>query len=391
MKYPLIAVILMMLAAAGVYAYARSRRIPDRLEPLGPFELVTHTTRFTSGYNEGRTYHGTTESYGLQYRGQPFTITGKAGMWGDSTETYEVFNSLITFPATEPALVVNVGDPGNASFYYLVREKNGAADAEYLGQGSGGVSAEWLDPAPGQAPAVTDVALHRGKFEGGRLLLLGEATVLDVTSLKVYPVRQHDGAYPNLFKPPIAISPDRTSFVRLGSGESPENLPLFVVFDFVGDTSYTLPIERSSMRYTDWDEIDTAWFDHYFEWRSGAGGHDRLVARTGVVPLPYKGRLREDQHDSTYVEYNLLPVKPEMQEVVIGFIEKEFGGKRQPLAQYSTTPTLLVGTDTVNVLLHDDQVGVFTDRGKNPQIIREIGARFDRVLKTGIYDKLFLP
>ena len=391
MKFAIPAVILLMLAAAGYYAYARSRRIPDRLEPLGPFELVTHTLRFTSGYNEGRIYHGTTESYGLRYRGQPFTITGKSGMWGDSTETYEIFNSLITFPTAEPALVVNVGDPANSSFYYLVREKNGAADAEYLGPGSGGVSAEWLDPAPGQAPAVTDVALHRGKLEGGRLLLLGETTVFDVASLKAYPVRQPSGAYPNQFKPPIAISPDRTSFVRLGSGESPENLPLFIVFDFVGDTSYTLPIERGLMRYTDWDEIDSAWFDHYFEWRSEAGSHDRLVQRAGAVPLAYKGRLREDQYDSTYVEYNLLPVKPEMQDVVIGFIEKEFGGKRLPLAQYSTTPSLLVGADTVNVLLHEDQVGVFIDRGKDPQVIQDIGTRFDEVLKRGTYDKLFLP
>jgi hypothetical protein len=391
MKFAIPAVILLMLAAAGWYAYARSRRIPDRLEPLGPFELVTHTLRFTSGYNEGRIYHGTTENYGLLYRGRPFTIAGKSGMWGDSTETYEIFNSLITFPTAEPALVVNVGDAANSSFYYLVREKNGAADAEFLGQGSGGVSAEWLDPAPGVAPAVTDIALHRGKLEGGRLLLLGDVTVLDVDSLKAYPVRQHEGAYPNQFKPPIALSPDRSSFVRLGSGESPENRPLFIVYDFVGDSSYTVAVDRSVMRYNSWEEMDRAWFDHYFEWRSVAGGHDRLAARENVVPLAYQGQLNIDQYDSTYVEYNLLPVKPEMQEVVVGFIEKEFGGKRQPLAQYSTTPTLLVGSDTVNVLLHDDQVGVFMDRGKNPQVIRDIGARFDGVLKTGTYDKLFLP
>lgn len=213
----------------------------------------------------------------------------------------------------------------------------------------------------------------------------------DVVSLKAYPVRQHGGAYPNQSKPPVALPPDRASFVRLGSGESPENRPLFIVFDFIGDTSYTLLIERGMMRYTDWDEIDSAWFEHYFEWRSEAGSHDRPVQRSGGVPLFYRGRLREDQNDSTYVEYNLLPVKPEMQEVVIGFIEKEFGGKRQPLAQYSTAPTLLVGSVTVNVLLHGDQVGVFMDRGKNPQIIRDIGARFDGVLKRGTYDKLFLP
>lgn len=391
MKFLVLGGILILIAGAGFYAYSRSRRIPDRLEPLGPFELVTHTLRFTSGYNEGRIYHGTTENYGLRYRGQPFAIAGKSGMFGDSTEIYEIFNSLITFPTTEPAIVVNVGDPSNSSFYYLVREKNGSAVAEYLGPGSGGVSAEWLDPAPGETATVANTTLHRGQLTGGHLLLLGQSTVLDVDSLTWFPVKQPDGAFPNEFKPPIALSPDRTSFVRVGSGDSPDNLPLFVVFDFVGDTSYTLPVDRAVMRYNTWEEMDRAWFEHYFEWKARPGSHDRLVQRPDVVPLSYKGQLNIDRYDSTYVEYNLLPVKPEMQEVVVGFIEKEFGGKRQPLEQYSTTPSLLVGEDTVHVLLHEEQVGVFVNRGKNPQIIRDIGARFDGVLKTGEYDKLFLP
>ncbi len=327
----------------------------------------------------------------MRYKGQPFVIHGKSGMFGDDSASYEEFNSLITFPSPEPAVVVNVGDPNNSSFYYLVREHTGAATVEYLAQGSSQVSAEWLDPGPKDSTTITNIALHRGRMEGGRYLLLGERVVLDVQTLKTYPVREHDGAYPNQFKPPISFSPNRTSFVRFGSGESPENKPVFIVFDFVANTSYTLPVDRSVMRYNSWEEMDQAWFDYYFEWKPVSGGHDRLVVRQGVVPLPYKGQLSIDQHDSTYIEYNLLPVKPEMQEIVVSFIAKEFGGKRQPLAQYSTTPSLLVGVDTVHVLLNDDQVGAFMDRGRNPQIIRDIARRFDTMLATRQYDKVFLP
>lgn len=259
------------------------------------------------------------------------------------------------------------GERRRPRFYYLVREQNGAATVEYLAQGSSQVSAEWLDPGPQDSTTITNIALHRGRMEGGRYLLLGERVALDVQTLKAYPVREPDGAYPNQFKTPISFSPDRTSFVRFGSGESPENKPVFIVFDFAGDTSYTLPVDRSVMRYNSWEEMDRTWFDHYFEWKPGAGGHDRLAVRQGVVPLPYKGQLSIDQYDSTYIEYNLLPVKPEMQEIVVSFIAKEFGGKRQPLAQYSTTPSLLVGEDTVSVLLHEGQVGVFMDRGGTPR------------------------
>ena len=63
------------------------------------------------------------------------------------------------------------------------------------------------------------------------------------------------------------------------------------------------------------------------------------------------------------------------------FIEKEFGGKRQPLAQYSTTPTLLVGADTVNVLLHDDQVAeTFEQVGcVAARVVAGLGHAIDRI------------
>lgn len=391
MKLLAIGGIIVLVAGIGVFFYNRSRRIPDRFEPLGPFELVIHTLRYTSGWNEGKIYHGTSENYGLRYQGQPFGFDGKSGMFGDSTVHYDTFNSLITFPGRAPVAVVNVGDPNNSSFYYLIREKNGAAVAEFLSEGRGGVSAQWLDPDPGDTTKITDVALHRGAMTGGRLLLLGQTSVLDVETLTHYPVTHHKGAFPNQFKPPIALSPDRTSFARYGSGDSPDNLPLFVVFDFVGDTSYVLMIDRALMRYNSWEEMDRAWFEHHFEWKQVAGQHDRLVQRENIVPLPYKGDLRVDPNNPSYVEYNLVQVKPEMNDVIIQFIEREFQATRPPPEQYASSVSLVIGPDTVHVLIHEDQVGVFNTRGENPQPVHDIAARFDEELKTGKYDHLFVP
>jgi hypothetical protein len=363
--------------------------IPDRAEAIGPFEIVTHKIRYMTGWNEGRLHSATTENYSLRYRGQPFTFEGRSGMFGDSTARYEKVNAIITFPTTEPALVVNVGDPNNRSFFYLVRYSDGAARVEYLGESSGNVSADWLDPAPGTSTGERDITVHRARLDGGRWLLLGEFSVLDVRSLKAYRFEPPPGAYLNQFKSAIALSPDQTSFVRLASGESPDNLPLLVVFDFVGGSSYTLPIDRRLMRYNDWAEIDAAWLDHYFEWRRTEDEHDHLVQRLDAAPLPYRGRLSVDADG--YREYDLLPVKPEMRDTLVGFLQRELAADRFPPEPYGTSVSVRIGADTVHVMSHEDNVGLWMDRGTDSRLVEDIAKRFDEALGTGRYDDLFAP
>jgi hypothetical protein len=381
-----------VLAFIGIILfYKRSSRIVDQVEPLGPFGLVTHRTQYRYGWNEGMSRTGTEEHYSLRYKGQPFTFTGKSGMDGDDTAHYQHMNSLITFPSPEPAVVVNVGDPNNSSFYYLVREVTGAAVAEHIGDGSGEVSASWLDPVSPAPAAVADIALHRGRMEGGRFLLLGRSTVLDTRDLTVHRIAPHDGAFENQFKPPMALSPDQTSFVRWGSGDAPENQPLLIVFDFVAATSYVLPVDRSVMRYNDWEEIDRAWLDHYFEWRKGANGHDQLVARSGVTSLPYRGQMSGGPGDS-YREYRLMPVTPEMKDTLAAFIEREMGGVRQPPApQFGESVIVFqLGAHTVFVSDHEDHASVYSDHESDSgRAVEAIAKRFDEALKTRKYDHLF--
>jgi len=386
----IVIVIAVIVLTAGLLH--RARRIPDTVEVVGPFEIVTHTHRYTYGYNEGQIRHGTTESYSLRYKGLPFVVAGKAGMFGDDTAHYETINSVITFPTPTPAFVVNVGDPNNTSFFYLVHEVSGTATAEYLGLTTGGnVSADMLDPAAVDASGQRGLAVHRRRLSGGRWLLLGQYTVLDAQTLVVRRFEQYPHAYLNPFKSPIALAPDQKSFVRLASGESPENAPLLVVFDFADSLSYALPVDRRVMRYNDWSEMDATWLDHYFEWRHDPSVADRLVQRENVRPLAYRGRLVVEP-DSSYREYNLLPVKPEMKDTVIAFIERAFNGQRQPPPQYENgTTELKVGERMVNVLLHDDQVGIFMERGTDSRLVGEIGKGFDAELKDGKYDWMFTP
>jgi hypothetical protein len=363
---------------------------PDRREPSGGFEIVTHTLRYTTGWNEGDIRTATTENYSLRYRGKPFTFEGRAGMFGDTTAVYETLNAVLTFPTTEPAFVVNVGDPNNTSFFYLIREANGKPVAEYLAESSGGVSADWLDPPAGGSTAARDIAVHRARLEGGRWLLLGQFCVLDVQTLKAYAFEPQPGTSLNEFKSAIAMSPDRKSFVRFGYGESPGNVPLLVVFDFVAGSSYTLPIRRTLMRYNDWEEIDAAWLDHYFEWRRADGADDQLVQRADAKPLPYHGSLSVDPNDG-YHEYDLVPARVALRDTLVAFLQRELGGERLPSAPDASADSLRIGGRVVYVMFTDGKVAVWMSRDVDSRLVAEIAQRFDAALQSGVYDDLFSP
>lgn len=391
-----LAVTSVILGAGALLVWLRwFRPIPDTAQALGPFEIVTHYTRYTHGYNEGQLRRGVTEHYSLRYRGKPFTFRGPGGMFGDSTEEYGAVNAIVTFPSPEPAVVVNAGDPNNSSHYFLVREAGGRARAEYLGPSSGNVSADWLDPPAADSAGERDLAVHRKHLEGGRWLLLGEQTVLDTRTLKSYRVEHHPNVYPHSSRAALAMSPDRHSFVRLASGASPENAPLLLVHDFTAGASYALPIERRTMRYVDLEEIDAAWVAHHFAWKAAEDGHERLEPRAGAEPLPFHGRLSVDGSDGTR-SYHLAPVKAEMRDTLAAFIAREMGAERAP-SQYPDTETLKIGESEIHVMWHgadypgeDSYVGVFMNITADTAPVAEIARRFDAALRTGRYDALFV-
>lgn len=391
-----LAVVLVLVGAAVVLGYRRYGPIPDTAEPVGPFEIVTHYSRYTSGWNEGRLRRGVTEHYSVRWRGKPFQFEGPGGMFGDKTETYGAVNAVITFPAPEPAFVVNAGDPNNDSHYFLVREVGGKATAEPLGPGGGSVSADWIDPPPSDPVEPRDLAVHRKRMAGGRFLLLGEWTVLDTRTLRAHALARLDGAFPGPYAVPLAVSPDGRSFARLASGASPENAPILLVHDFVGGASYALPVDRRTMRYNDLQQIDRAWIGHHFAWRRGGDGHDRLAARQGVAPLPYRVHRMGDPGERSF---SIQPVKAEMKDTLIAFLQREMGAERlsdEP-GEQPTTP-LRMGERRVSVTYfpatypgEDAHLNVWGEFTKDTRHVERIADRFDAELRTGRYDALFDP
>jgi len=371
--------------------YLSSPRIPDKVEKIGSLDLVTHTSADLAGWNEGKVQWRTSEYYSLNYRHRKFTFEGRARPSSEQTVKYSSFNALITFPSKFPAVVVNVGDAINRSFYYLIRDVDGAPQAKLLTETSGGVSAEWLDADPSQSPRVSNIMLHRGRMEGGRFLLLGEYCVLDTETLDSFRFDYTPEGQPNHFKAPLSMSPDKRSFARYGNTPMPEHNDIMLVNVFGENRAYVVLIDRLRMRFNRWEELDRAWFDRHFEWKSAPGQPDQLVARTNFQPLPCKGwRYQSHPEDPKTLEYDLLRVKDEMFTRFAEFLQKEYHAEQLAKTSEIST-TFKIGSDEVNVNWNDHQVGVWIDRKFNIDRLVEIGDRFDAVLKTGIYDNLFLP
>lgn len=374
---------LVALLSVAMLAYARPfGKKPSRVEPVGSFEILTYETGVTRGWNEGRLRRDVTETYAIRHRGKPYRFVGKAGLFRDEEREYDEMNSVITFPSPEPVIVVNVGDPNNRSFFYLLREVDGRATATLLGETSGNISADWLDPAPGTAPSERELALHRAHREGGRLLLLGNFTVLDTETLASWQVTPTMS--PALHRPPLALSPDRRSFVRA----SADQVFALLVYDFIGGEAYSLPIDRSVMRYNVREEVDAVWVAHHFEWKRNEAGHDRLVRRESFEPLPRKGTLKVDPSDG-YRSYRIQPVSSEMQEVVVSYLEQTMNGARQPRGQYSTSDQVLVGGRMINVMHSGDYVGLWMDRGSDSTFVEEIARAIDKELAAGRWSEHF--
>ena len=395
---------LTLLVVLGIFLFSQRAQfipLPPQVETLGNFELLTYSSKHMGDY------------YQLRYRGEPLPIKGRAGMFGDDSATYQSLNSIITFTLplsiTAPVFVVNVGDPNNTSFFYLVREMDGQAKVEYLSDTSANVAADWLDVAPSDPSAPRDLTLHRGRLTGGRWLLLGDNCVLDVQTLTAYrfdtyPLQDGADAALNQSKLPLGLSPDQHSLVRVGESDVRDwgtqdyrgTVARLIVFDFVDGSSYTLAVDRSLMRYPAVETLDGAWLDHHFVWAQTPGGHERLIQRSDFSPLPYRGLLTGEGQDQAY---KLAPVKPELIDKLAGFLIHEFNAVNLATRkdESSTYIDLQISEQHITLGYASDgysppSLGVWLDwqADQDGQVVAEIAQRFDEVLRTGVYDGLFL-
>jgi hypothetical protein len=162
---------------------------------------------------------------------------------------------------------------------------------------------QWLDGAAAATPVasfgIEKVPLGELPLTGGRWLLLSAQAVLDVNTLRVYPVTYHvpQGRPLQGVGGPLALtfSPGRTQYVTFGSSvtlvENGEYVTGLSVVDIPSGVAYGLPLTPGDRRFRAMEDLTPRWFAHYYEWRNDTTGRERLVPRTDAGPLPYAGRL----------------------------------------------------------------------------------------------------
>jgi hypothetical protein len=198
-----------------------------------------------------------------------------------------------------------------------------------------------------------------------------------------------NGFNPHTNVPPLGISPDGRSIVRVGEVWTSELVPLLQDFDVETNASHLLVIDRAATRFAGSNAVDDEWLDHYYRWQRGDDGHERLVARTNVTPLPYQGVLHTE--DNGDLAYHVQPAGSAMSDRLAEFLVSDFGAERAIKAEYGESYSANVEGIPVTVFVNstDHQVALFLESGSDMNLVRRIAVAFNALLATGKYDELF--
>ena len=370
------------------YRYRVVRRSePSHIEQVGPFEVRTVADGFWVGaYENGKAVFASRGNFSVWHRGTPVSVAGT-----------EVMTSVATLPGTPNALLVAVAPNNRPESCHLITFDGDVVRTTEIGRCQPSLTAdlitdnqEWRDDAK-MAKQVSG-RIDRTGFMRAASYLLDDA-LFDVTTRTSRPMPRMQ--YPQGFHagvPPLGVSPDLRSIVRLGFSETERGEPALLVFtnDSAGTAgTYLVPFGRAAVRYPGDDGITLEWFGHYFSWTRDASGLARLTLRDGVKPLPYRGTVVVSDDLASYQVY---PSGEAMVAAMTELLAKEFHPKRsaEDIARGGFHATI----DDVPVSVFYNENGhyasVYSERGQSPKLIHRIAARFNTILADGTYDHLFV-
>ena len=377
----------------------RFRVVPDdqpiRTETVGPFEIAMIASGFGMGGEDATSVHWYASSqFQVRYRDQPVVIQHRDEDSG-AIAPFDRMDAVTVVSGPQPALLLQLDAASGTGPWYLVVAGAEALRVEPVATGSRMVPAPPLTADATIFAAARDRPVLRGRIDRTSLSQPGpylfQTAVLDTRTLSLRPF-DRDGMDQAIDRiPPLGIAPDGLSFVRLTWTNDGERYG-FVVVDLDGRDPYDVPVDPSRVRLVEIDQVDPAWLLHYFAWRRGADGRDRLVPREGVTPLPYRG-VRSPVDRSGYREYRVSPATEGLRAAMVDFLVAEFSGERVPPAEDAFSHEVRIGGASVHVSwrAEDAHVGVWMDRGGDTRLVDTIADRFDSALATGRYDGLFSP
>jgi len=366
------------------YRY-RAQRIsqPIRLETFGSFEIATIASNFYDAAVDGKAVLWATAEFAIRYQGKPIPT-------GANQPTIERADAVATIPGPVPGLLVHEFDPANPGPTYLVVGGGDQARVERLADYQ--ASAVLLTSDTRAFHAARRRPLRRGWIDRETLaqpaVFLVGSNVVDTRRMIV----RHFSAEADVTGvpavPPLGLSPDERSFVTFGLTEHSDDHPALVVTDAVGDTAYVLPIDPARMRYATLEVLDPAWVGHHFAWQR-VGGVDRLLVRTGFVPLPYHGALSGEGDGESY---RLEPAGEPLRSALLEFLIRQFHAESLPSEPDAYERSVRIDGRIVKVASSSsfNYVAVSMERGASDhRLLAAIAKGFDAELATGKHDGLF--
>lgn len=383
----------------------------------GPFRIVAQGRRIPSGAfpNQGGNPFATIEvtGFSVYHQGRPVVVKH-----GD--RTIARFFRVSTLPdAPRPALLASTTD------FHLITEENGAAVVRSLGRPTTDMADyQWLDGPGGQPSPVASFGIEKVRVDelplaGGQWLLLSAQSVLDVRSLRVYPVSYHVPSGQPLQgvggTRALLFSPGRTQYATYGSSvtlvENGDYVTGLSVVDIPSGVAYGLPLKPGEKRFRDEEDLTPRWFAHYYEWRRDAAGRERLVPREGAKPLPRAGRLepraivvagRNTESRYPTMTYVLRPATDGLVDALERFAVARFGATRGPRAnayvrevlQLPECPggmeaKLYFGSDNDMRAVLEAVGSRHDERAACAAAIEKVGRAFEDELARGRYQELF--
>jgi hypothetical protein len=387
--------------------------LPTGTVAHGPFEVVVGVKRISTGSfpNQGGNPFATREVSEFQVRWRGKAVTAPGG-------NQRFWRVLRLQGAPRPALLLVT-----TGFVLATEDAAGQLQVTPIKAESASLAeVQWLDSADGQPgpsqsfgiEAVPDMQAGT-LLAGGRWLRLGSRSVIDVSTLRVYPV---DPWVPMLPGVPItsisregddvrAFSPGRTQYVLAAAGidygraDQAHAYGLLVV-DIAQGTAVELRVDRKRFRFAEPGDINAAWINHHFAWHRDSAGRERLVPRERFAPWPWRSRMRE----TSSREWNLeVPrIDPAFVAVLKRLLEREAGvqvtdmstksGPRLVISQGGCAlQAMAFGTDSSSV--SEKRVAIWA-RSDVPNAgavaceaaLRRLAVLIDAELATGRHDAL---
>ena len=278
--------------------------LPTRTVAHGPFEVVVGVKRISTGSfpNQGGNPFASREVSEFQVRWRGKAVAAPGG-------NQRFWRVLRLQGAPRPALLLVT-----TGFVLATEDATGQLQVTPIKAESASLAeVQWLDsadgqPGPSQSFGIEAVAdMQAGtQLAGGGWLRLGSRSVIDVATLRVYPV---DPWVPMLPGVPVtsisregddvrAFSPGRSQYVLAAAGidygraDRAHAYGLLVV-DIAQGSAAELRVDRKRFRFAEPGDINAAWVNHHFAWQRDATGSERLVPRERFAPWPWRSRMRE--------------------------------------------------------------------------------------------------